>query len=69
MPNQSVPTLEPTIIALSLALSDEAAPPAPVWQERVMERKKKTTIDKKIGHKAKGSEGEDLSHEQGSLDD
>ena len=69
VPIRSVPTLEPAIIALSPALSDEAVPPAPVQQEGVMERKKKKAIGKKVGRKAKNSEGKDLSQEQGSLDD
>ncbi|EHA8586187.1 hypothetical protein COCNU_scaffold000005G000010 [Cocos nucifera] len=34
-----------------------------------MERKKKKAVSKKVGRKVKSSEGEDLSQEQGSLDD
>ncbi|EHA8588133.1 hypothetical protein COCNU_scaffold004190G000010 [Cocos nucifera] len=69
MPIRSMLAFEPTIIVPSLTLSDEAGPPAPIWQEDVMERKKKRAVGKKVGRKAKGSEGEDLSQEQNFLDD
>ncbi|KAG1358593.1 hypothetical protein COCNU_08G000390 [Cocos nucifera] len=42
-----MPTLEPVVTALSPILSDEAAPSAPVQQKKVVERRKKKTIDKK----------------------
>ncbi|KAG1370072.1 hypothetical protein COCNU_15G004380 [Cocos nucifera] len=66
--SQAVPALEPVVTAPSPVLSDEAASSAPVQQEEVMERKKKA-VGKKVGRKVKSSEGEDLSQEQGSLDD
>ncbi|EHA8589351.1 hypothetical protein COCNU_scaffold009366G000010 [Cocos nucifera] len=49
MPIWSMPALEPTVTTLSPILSDEVAPPAPVRQEGVVERKKKRAIGKKVG--------------------
>ncbi|EHA8586428.1 hypothetical protein COCNU_scaffold000359G000010 [Cocos nucifera] len=63
-----MPALELVVITPSLVLSEEASPFAPVQQEEI-ERKKNKAIGKKVRRKAKSSEGEDLSHEQGSLDD
>ena len=59
---QAVPALKPIITMLSLALSDEAAPSAPVQQEKVVERKKKKkAVGKKVGRKVKSSEEENHS--------
>ncbi|EHA8588603.1 hypothetical protein COCNU_scaffold005955G000020 [Cocos nucifera] len=64
-----MPTLESIAIVLSPALSDEAVPLAPVWQEGAVEKKKKRVVSKKVGRKAKSFAGGDLGQEQDSLDD
>ena len=64
----AAPALKPIITASSPILYDEAAPSAPIQQEKVVERKKKKAIGTKVRWKVKNSKGEDLSQEQGFLD-
>ncbi|EHA8586267.1 hypothetical protein COCNU_scaffold000150G000010 [Cocos nucifera] len=62
--------LEPAVIVLSPALSDEAIPLALVQQEGAMEKKKKKrAVGKKVEQKAKIYEEGDLGQEQDFLDD
>ncbi|KAG1339274.1 hypothetical protein COCNU_04G015800 [Cocos nucifera] len=65
---RATPALDPVVTVPIPILSDEAAPSAPVQQEKVVERKKKT-VGKKVRWKVKSSKGEDLSQGQDSLDD
>ena len=58
---RAMPTLEPIATVPSLALFDDAIPSTLVQQEEVMERKKKRSVDKKVGWKVKSSKGDDLS--------